>query len=116
MRVYRASEIRKRIVHDEVGRAIQMLVLKKPGQEELQAYGFQPNGVRGELKWALDPIPGQDSVELRVKNPAEPDPRKWNVLAFQEPESCQSPPVAIQLRPIAFTSSRYIRYVTVFME
>ena len=29
---------------------------------------------------------GQDLVELRIKNPNQPDVRKWKVLEFGEPE------------------------------
>ena len=85
--VYRASEIDRRVVQDSPEQAAQILVLKKSGEKESrEVRGFRVRRRSDELEPAPHPVPGQDVVELRVKNLREPDVRKWNVLDFGEPE------------------------------
>lgn len=87
LRIYRNSEIQRRIVWDEQGRSTQVLLLRTAGiTETREATGFRVRGLSDELEPAPSPVLGQDVVELRVKNPNEPDVRRWNVLEFGEPE------------------------------
>src|SRR5207244_10448752 len=79
---YRDSEIRRRVAGD-----LQILVLRKAGDatgREVMAY--QQVGVSDRLEPVPNPIPGRDAIELRIKDPAQPDVRKWRVLAFGAPE------------------------------
>lgn len=86
IRFYREHQIQKRIVRGRGGAAEQWLELKDPKGKARLAEGFLLNGVTDELVPAPSPVLGQDYVELRVVNPDEPDPRKWNILEFGEPE------------------------------
>lgn len=55
-----------------------------PGQTPREALGFQTRGVSDRLEPAPYPISGLDPVELRIRDPRQPDPRRWNVLEFGE--------------------------------
>jgi hypothetical protein len=80
--VYRDSEIRRQVAGD-----LQMLVLRKAGDKigrEVMAY--RQRGVSDQLEPVPNPIPGQDSIELRVKDPNQTDVRRWHVLEFGAPE------------------------------
>jgi hypothetical protein len=85
-RVYRESEIERRVVEDSTNSSAQVLLLKKTGEQRTnEVRSFRVRGLSDELEPAPNPVPGQDVVELRVKNPNEPDVRRWNVLDFGEP-------------------------------
>jgi len=80
--IYRESEILREVQGEQ-----QILLLKKGGQKEArQALGFRRRGVSDQLEPAPNPILGQDLVELRVQDSTQPDPRRWNVVEFGEPE------------------------------
>lgn len=82
VRVYRDGEIRRQVAGD-----LQMLVLRKAGDKtgrEVMAY--RQRGVSDQLEPVPNPIPGQDAIELRVKDPNQPDVRRWHVLEFGAPE------------------------------
>src|SRR5262249_8360910 len=84
--------------HAADGAATQMLLLRKPFEgAPREAWGYRRLAAGGSLIPALNPIAGQDDVELRVKpgSASEPvaqrsvpatDPEKWNVVEFGEPE------------------------------
>jgi len=81
-RVYRDSEVQKRVVGD-----VQILVVRKAGEKSSrEVLGFSRLGLGGELRPVTNAILGQDVVELRVKDPTQPDTDKWHVLEFGEPE------------------------------
>ena len=84
-RVYRESEIERRVIEDAPDSYAQVLMLKGVGQRTNEVRGFRVRGLTGELEPAPHPVPGQDVIELRVKNLDQPDVRKWNVLDFGEP-------------------------------
>ena len=87
LRVFRESEIEKKIVRDAAGRDVQVVVLKKAGDKSgRQATGFRTRGASDELEPVPVPILGQDFIELRVNDPNEPDVRLWHVIEFGEPE------------------------------
>jgi hypothetical protein len=84
--IWRESEVRPRVVRDAPGQYHQVLILRKPGEKGgLEVAAYRARGVSDELVLVPAPILGQDIIELRVKTPAEPDPRQWNVLEFGEP-------------------------------
>ena len=85
VRIYRASEIQRRVVQEPDGQNTQVLILNRPGHGPPgEARGFRLRGGSDELEPAPNPVPGQDVIELRVANPNEPDARKRNVLEFGE--------------------------------
>ncbi len=85
--VYRESEIERRVAQDSPTQSAQILVLKKAGKNQQQEVrGFRVRGLTDALEPAPHPVPGQDAVQLRVKNSSEPDVGKWNVLEFGEPD------------------------------
>ena len=87
VRVHRESEIERRVTEEPSGPGAQILMLRVAGEKQArEVRSFRPRGLGDELEPAPNPVPGQDMVELRVKNPAEPDVRRWNVLDFGEPE------------------------------
>jgi len=86
VRIYRQSEIERRVDQNEKGEASQVLIVKKDQAPPREVRGFRRRGLSDELEPAPNPVPGQDMVELRVRNPNEPDVRKWNVLEFGEQE------------------------------
>src|SRR5206468_4730362 len=68
-RFYRDSEIRRRVAGD-----LQMLVLRRAGEEKgREVMGYRQRGLSDHLEPMPNPIPGQDSVELRVKDPMQAD-------------------------------------------
>jgi len=82
VRLYRDSEIQSRVVGDT-----QILVVRKAVEKSShEVMGFGRTVVLGQLRPLLNPILGQDVVELRVKDPTQPDPQKWHVLEFGEPQ------------------------------
>jgi hypothetical protein len=82
VRFYRDSEIRRRVVGDS-----QMLVLQSAGQKTgREVLAYRQRGLSDQLEPISNPIPGRDAVELRVKDPAQADVRKWHVLEFGAPE------------------------------
>ncbi|HEY0456049.1 MAG TPA: hypothetical protein VGE41_06710, partial [Verrucomicrobiae bacterium] len=85
VRVYRESEIERRVIEEGKDNYLQVIIVKKPGRE-WQARGFQVRGTTGELVPASNPVPGQDAVELRVRDLKEAQVRRWNVVEFGEPE------------------------------
>ncbi|MEO8428021.1 MAG: hypothetical protein ABI651_13000, partial [Verrucomicrobiota bacterium] len=63
------------------------LVLRKAGEKiGREAFSYRQRGATDELEPAPNPIPGRDTIELRIKDPTEPDARKWHVLEFGAPE------------------------------
>jgi hypothetical protein len=46
------------------------------------------------LEFVPSPVPGQDIVELRIKDPHQADVRRWPVLEFGEPEIVQQSALA----------------------
>jgi len=94
-RVYRESEIERNVVQDGPRQSVQVLSLKTAGSKESrEARGFTMRFPKGALEPAPSPVPSQDFVELRVKRPGEPDPRRWNVLDFGEPRVVQESALA----------------------
>ena len=86
VRVYRASEIARRVVEDSPEFSSQVLILQRSGEQAArEVRSFRMRGASDELEPAPNPVPGQDTVELRVTKAREPDARKWNVLDFGEP-------------------------------
>jgi hypothetical protein len=85
-RAYHDSEIEHQVVTGPDGAAAQILVLKKPGAPQREALGFVVDAVSDEYLPASHAVPGQDVVEMRVKDPGQLNPRRWNVLEFGEPE------------------------------
>jgi hypothetical protein len=82
VRTWRESELRRRIVNDT-----QVLVMQRHGEKtERFASGYRQRGVTDVLEPVPAPILGQDQLELRIHDPAEPDVRRWQVLEFGEPE------------------------------
>jgi hypothetical protein len=82
VRFYRDNEIRRQVSGD-----MQILVLQKAGEQtgrEVMAY--HQRGLSDRLERVPNPIPGQDAIELRVKDPLQADVRKWHVLEFGAPE------------------------------
>jgi hypothetical protein len=81
-KIYRDSEVTKVVVG-----GVQMLKLGLAGKNSTrEVIGFSRRGVSDQLEPAPNAILGQDTVELRVRDGAEPDPEKWNVIEFGEPE------------------------------
>ena len=81
-RFYRDDEIGRRVAGDQ-----QMLVLRAVGDESArEVMGYRQRGLSDQLERIPNPIPGQDAVELRVKDPRQADVRKWHVLEFGAPE------------------------------
>ncbi len=94
-RVYRESEIERSVVEELPDANVQILRLKAVEEKRTnEVRSFRVRGLTDELEPAPDPVPGQDVVELRVKNANEPDVRKWNVLDFGEPELVQQSSLA----------------------
>ncbi len=87
VRLYHESEIRRHVEHNDDGRSTQLLLLgDQRSSDRREARAFTLRGVSDELLPKRNPVRGQDSIELRVKDPGQKDPRKWNVLEFGEPE------------------------------
>src|SRR5205814_6676418 len=62
-------------------------ILRKAGQKNgREATSYRQRGMTDELEPAPNPVPGRDTIELRIKDSAEPDVRKWHVLEFGAPE------------------------------
>lgn len=85
IQAYRESDLQHRVIRSADGGSAQVVALKKNGQPR-HARGFRRLAAGGSLIPAPNPIQGQDDVELRVENADEPDPEKWNMLDFGEPE------------------------------
>src|SRR6185503_6689330 len=66
--LYRESELQHKVAHTPDGAAAQLLVLKKPLEQPREAWGYRRLAAGGSLAPALNPVQGQDSVELRVKD------------------------------------------------
>ena len=87
LRVFRESEVRHRVLQEPGTGPVQVLILKKPFEpESIEARGYRRLAAGGSLVPAPNPIQGEDDVELRVRNSAQADPEKWNVIEFGEPE------------------------------
>src|SRR5207247_628214 len=64
--IYRESEVRHKVGHTADGAATQMLLLHKPFEgPPREAWGYRRLAAGGSLVPALNPIAGQDDVELR---------------------------------------------------
>jgi hypothetical protein len=86
-RFYRESELTPEIIRGVEGESVQALRLRGlVGGLDRVAGGYRTVGVGDQLLPVNNPIPGQDTVELRVRDPHKPDPRMWNVVEFGEPE------------------------------
>src|SRR3989441_6572243 len=82
VRFYRDSEIRRKVAGD-----LQILVLQKAGEKTgREVLGFGQRGMSDQLERVSNPIPGRDAIEMRVKDPAQADVRKWHVIEFGAPE------------------------------
>ena len=80
--LYRASELGKRIRDDA-----QVLLLEREGEKApREVVGFWRPGLGDHLERAPGSSLGRDIVQLRVKDPAQPDPGRWHVLEFGESE------------------------------
>ncbi len=87
LQVFRESDLQHKIVYNASGEAVQVLTVKKRfDQHAREAWGYRRGPVGGSLLPAANPIRGQDDVELRIRNPAEPDVEKWNAIEFGEPD------------------------------
>jgi len=82
LRIYRDSEIQKRVL----GETQELLIGQAGEPAAREVIGLRSLGNGGQLEPATNTIFGQDVVELRVKDPAQGDPRKWHVIQFGEPE------------------------------
>jgi hypothetical protein len=88
--LYRASEIQRQIRDDA-----QLLVLQQAGEKKArEVLGFRRQGLSDRLERAPNPLLGRDVVELRVKDLAQADPRRWHVVEFGEPELLQQSALA----------------------
>ncbi len=88
--IVRDSEVQKKVIGN-----IQVLSIRKAGAKSArQVVGFRRLGLSDSLQPATNAILGQDVVELRVRDPAQPDPRKWNVVEFGEPEALKQSALA----------------------
>jgi len=95
VRFWRESEITPRVLKEKDGRYVEVLTLQKAGeQQKLEVRAFRVRGVSDELEPVPSPLYGQDAIELRVVNPAESDPRRWDVLEFGEPAAARQASVA----------------------
>ncbi|MBL9174736.1 MAG: hypothetical protein JNL10_14455 [Verrucomicrobiales bacterium] len=81
---YREDDVEREVLEGQT-----RLWLKRPGQPRQYALAFKRTPLGDGLEADPHPITGRDFVELRIENPAEPDPRRWNVLEFGEPEVLQ---------------------------
>lgn len=90
VRVYRQSEIQKRFFDGVPG------LLLSPSWEdrEFRAYVIPPRFDGTRRIQVLNPIDGQDAVEVRVKREGEPDFRRWNRLEFGDAELLEESAVA----------------------
>jgi hypothetical protein len=82
VRFYRDSEIHRRVAGD-----LQMLVLQKAREKtSREITAFRQRGVSDELEPVSNPILGREAIELRAKDPAQADVRKWHLIEFGAPE------------------------------
>ncbi len=82
LQIYRDSQVRQ-----HVSGGIQCLLLQAEGRTPVrEVFAYQRAIAGDELILTANPLASQDRVELRVEDPAQPDPRKWNVLEFGEPK------------------------------
>jgi hypothetical protein len=82
VRIYQDSQVQKKVLRDT-----QILLLQVPGEQKTrEVIPFARSDPSGKLVPMSQPILGQDVVELRVKDSSQPDPEKWHVLEFGEPE------------------------------
>ncbi len=79
---YRGSEVGKQVIA-----GTQVLFLQRAGaRARRQVMGFRSPVGGGPLEPVANPLLGRDVVELRVKDPAQGDPKQWPVVEFGEPE------------------------------
>ncbi|MFM1944295.1 MAG: hypothetical protein RI897_3277 [Verrucomicrobiota bacterium] len=81
-RVYRESEIQK----DLRGGRQQLLLKPAWTTESRIALAFSFHLPSNSLQPCVNPLPGRDTVELRVAQTGNNNPATWNVLEFAEPE------------------------------
>ena len=95
VRMWRESEVHRHVVREGSNRYRQVLLLGQVGQNKpREVRAFQNRGVTNDWQEVPAPVPGQDFVELRVSNAAEPNPRRWNALEFGEPDVVQQASLA----------------------
>lgn len=82
---WRESEVRPQVQREPDGTRDQLLTLGKKPASQKQVRAFRHPGVGDELEPVRAPLYGQESIELRVVDPAVADPRGWHVLEFGEP-------------------------------
>lgn len=87
--MYRENDIEREVLDGQI-----RLRLRQPGGGIVSARAFRRTPLGDGLEPALNPITGRDFVELRLEDPLEPDPRRWNVLEFGEPEVLQQAALA----------------------
>src|SRR5436189_2314476 len=64
-----------------------MLGLQEAGENSgRDVLAYRQRGVSDQLARVSNPIPGRDAIELRVKDPAQADVRRWHVVEFGAPE------------------------------
>jgi hypothetical protein len=79
---YRDSEVGKQVIAET-----QVLFLQRAGAKaRREVMGFRSPVGGGPLEPVTNPLLGRDVVELRVKDPAQGNPKRWPVLEFGEPE------------------------------
>jgi hypothetical protein len=83
--VFRESEIQRHIIREPDGSSAETLRLWND-RGVRKASGFRVRPGTDSLDRAPSPVLGQENVELRVEDPIEPDPRRWNLVEFGEPE------------------------------
>ncbi|MFO1459755.1 MAG: hypothetical protein U1G08_10110 [Verrucomicrobiota bacterium] len=81
---YREDDVEREVIEGQT-----RLWLRRPGGPRQYALAFKRTPMGDGLEGDPHPITGRDFVELRIENSAEPDPRRWNVLDFGEPEVLQ---------------------------
>lgn len=81
---YREDDVEREVIEGQT-----RLWLRRPGQPRQYALAFKRTPMGDGLEADPHPITGRDFVEMRIENSAEPDPRRWNVLDFGEPEVLQ---------------------------
>ncbi|HAB16336.1 MAG TPA: hypothetical protein DCE44_07785, partial [Verrucomicrobiales bacterium] len=84
VRAYREDDIEREIFDGQV-----RLWLRRLGESTVSARAFRRIPLGDGLEPAPHPLTGREFVEIRIENPDEPDPRRWNVLDFGEPEVLQ---------------------------
>ncbi len=81
---FREDDIEREVVEGQI-----RLRLRQPDGGIVVARAFRRVGMGDAVEPALNPVGSRDFVELRLEDPLEKDPRRWNLLEFGEPDVLQ---------------------------